>query len=465
MNPVPVSEIILAPHPGANHTIIVGAGKSGLAVARHLANVNRPVVLTDNNPSPGPELLARLASWGVPGVWGGHPVSLLDMAAEVVLSPVVNPKIPFVREAAQRGIPVIGELEFAHRVLRQKDTGALVLAITGTNGKSTATDLTAHILKTAGLPAFACGNLGFPFLDAVDGAGSGARFALECSSYQLETIVDFRAEAAAILNLTPDHLARHGAMDAYLKAKLRIFERQSHKDVCIAPANADFLSGFSPAGQCARFGWGRVEGRGAWCGADGQLYIRDAVGAIASVLNRSELLIPGDHNVENALAAILLAMHGGAPIEAVRRGLKSYPGLAHRLAFCGEKGGIKAYNDSKGTNVDATLTAIRALPGPLVLLLGGEDKGSGYKLLRDALTGKLRHLVFLGDAIPMLERDLGDLPHFTHKSFDEAVNRALTSAEPGDQILLSPACASFDQFKNFEERGEAFESLIREWMA
>ena len=434
-----------------------------MAVAKHVANANMPAVLTDRNPSPGAELLAHLTRLGVPGVWGDHPISLLDVADEVVLSPVVNPNIQFVREATQRGISVIGELEFAHRVLRQKDPDALVLAITGTNGKSTTTDMAAHILKTAGLFAFACGNLGFPFLDAVDAAPPGARFVAECSSYQLETIVDFRAEAAAILNLTPDHLARHGAMEAYLKAKLRVFERQSSKDLCIVPANADFLSGFSPAGQSARFGWERVEGIGAWCDTDGNLYVRGAQGAVASVLNRSELLIPGNHNVENALAAILLAMRGGASIEAVRLGLKTYPGLAHRLAFCGEKNGIKVYNDSKGTNVDATLTAIRALPGPLVLLLGGEDKGSGYTPLREALEGKLRCLVFLGDAIPMLERDLGDLPHLTQKGFGEAVNKALSSAKPGDQVLLSPACASFDQFKNFEERGEVFESLARQW--
>jgi UDP-N-acetylmuramoylalanine--D-glutamate ligase len=184
------------------------------------------------------------------------------------------------------------------------------------------------------------------------------------------------------------------------------------------------------------------------------------MGAVTNVINRNELLIPGGHNVENAMAAILLALHGGAPLGAIQNGLKTYPGLAHRLAFCGEKDGVKVYNDSKGTNVEATITAIRALPGPLVLLLGGEDKGSSYKPLRSALEGKLRHLVFLGAAIPMLEKDLGDLPHFACAGFDEAVNKALALAHPGDQVLLSPACASFDQIKNFEERGERFECLV-----
>jgi UDP-N-acetylmuramoylalanine--D-glutamate ligase len=358
---------------------------------------------------------------------------------------------------------VIGEIELAHRALRQKDPSAKILAITGTNGKSTTTDLTAHLLKAAGLPAVACGNLGYPFLDAIGNAAPGTRFALECSSYQLETIVSFRAEAAAMLNLTPDHLARHGTMDAYLKAKLRVFERQGAGDLCVAPAGAGFMSGFSPLGQGALFGWESVEGMGAWCDGGGDVHVRDAQGAAARLLNRSELIIPGDHNVENALAATLLAMHGGAPPGAIAEGLRTYPGLAHRLALAGEKNGVRAYNDSKGTNVDATLVAVRALPGPLVLILGGEDKGSGYAPLRGALEGKLRRLVFLGDAIPMLERDLGDLPHETHRAFDDAANAALALAAPGDQVLLSPACASFDQFKNFEERGERFEGLVKAW--
>jgi len=168
--------------------------------------------------------------------------------------------------------------------------------------------------------------------------------------------------------------------------------------------------------------------------------------------------------VENALAAGALARHGGASLEAIAEGLRTYPGLAHRIAFAGEKGGVKAYNDSKGTNVDATLTAIKAMPGPLVLLLGGQDKGAPYEPLRACLDGKLRHLIFLGEAIPLLEGDLGDLPHTSIQPFDEAVRASLQIAQPGDQVLLSPACASFDQFRNFEQRGERFEALVKEWM-
>ena len=209
------------------------------------------------------------------------------------------------------------------------------------------------------------------------------------------------------------------------------------------------------AGRIARFGWAPCE---AWCDAAGVLHLHGE-----PLLHQGDLRIPGRHNVENALAAALLARHGGADPESIRTGLRSYPGLAHRIAFCGEKGGVRAYNDSKGTNVDATLTAIQALPGPLVLLLGGTDKGASYAPLREALDGKLRRLVFLGEAIPQLTRDLADLPHEVVPSFDAAVKAALSLARPGDQVLLSPACASFDQFDNFEQRGERFESLVRVW--
>jgi len=443
--------------------VVVGAGRSGLGAAEHLAKAGRDVVLTESRSEPDPQAAARLARLSVAAVWGPHPLALLDGCEELVLSPGVGPRTPFVLAAAARGIPVIGELELAHRALRARADGAMLLAVTGTNGKSTTTDLLAHLLKAAELPAVACGNLGTPLITAMDGAEPGTRFALECSSYQLETVQDFHAEAAAALNLTPDHLARHGSMEAYRAAKLRIFQHQTAEDLRLTPlADPAFEAQAPGQGRSARFGWDCPEGPGAWCDEHGTLWLKDAWGEHALV-NRSQLLIPGDHNVENALAAAVLARHGEADLDAIRAGLRSYPGLAHRLALCGERDGIKVYNDSKGTNVDATLTAVRALPGPLVLLLGGQDKGTGYGPLRGALAGKLRRLVFLGEAIPQLERDLGDLPHDTVQPFDEAVARALGLAREGDQVLLSPACASFDQFENFERRGERFEALARAW--
>ncbi|HEY3400011.1 MAG TPA: UDP-N-acetylmuramoyl-L-alanine--D-glutamate ligase [Geothrix sp.] len=438
-------------------TVVMGAGRSGLAAARYLVAQRRPVVLTDSRPSPDAALELDLARAGIPGVWGSHPSALLEGCGEVVISPGIPRTAPFVLEALSRGIPVIGEVELAHRVLRARKDGGRVLAVTGTNGKSTTTDLAAHLLRASGLPAIACGNLGTPVIEAVAGGVPGTVYVVELSSYQLESLVDFHAEGAAFLNLTPDHLARHGTIEAYRLAKLRAFERQGAEDLRVVPvAHPEWWQDAPGSGRNARFGWTPCE---AWCDGDGQLNLHGE-----PLLHRSELRIPGDHNVENALAAVLLARHGGAELEAIREGLRSYPGLAHRIAFCGEKGGVKAYNDSKGTNVDATLTAIKALPGPLVLLLGGTDKGASYEPLRQALDGKLRRLVFLGEAIPQLTRDLGDLPHDVVPGFDEAVRAGLALARPGDQVLLSPACASFDQFDNFEQRGERFEALVQAWL-
>jgi UDP-N-acetylmuramoylalanine--D-glutamate ligase len=446
-----------------SRTVIVGAARTGLAAAGFLARQGREVVVTDSRVEPVQATVEALADLGVPCIWGGHPLSILDDCESVVLSPGVRPSIPFVQEAMARGIPVQGELELAHEALRARGDGARILAVTGTNGKSTTTDLLAHLLVASGLPARACGNLGTPLIEALEGAAPGTRFALECSSYQLETVSRFYAEGAALLNLTPDHLARHGSMAAYLAAKLRIFGHQGGADLCLLPAAEPLGSAAPGGGRVAHFGWGEPVSPGAWCDPSGELWLGAPTGERHPLVHRDALRIPGDHNVENALAASSLAFHGGATLEGLRAGLASYPGLAHRIALCGERDGIRAYNDSKGTNVDATLTAIRALPGPLVLLLGGEDKGTSYAPLRAALAGKLRLLVLLGDAIPNLERDLGDLPHVSIWNFDAATAAALAAARSGDQVLLSPACASFDQFRNFEHRGEHFEGLVGAW--
>ncbi|HJU84834.1 MAG TPA: UDP-N-acetylmuramoyl-L-alanine--D-glutamate ligase [Holophagaceae bacterium] len=445
-------------------TVVMGAGRSGQAAARHLAALGRKVALTDKGQAPAEaEALARL---GIVGVWGDHPLSLLDDCGSLVLSPGIPRSVPFVAEALARGIEVIGEVELGHRLLRSRQDGGRILAVTGTNGKSTTTDLLAHLLRTAGIPSAACGNLGTPFLEAVEQAGPSTVFALELSSYQLESLDTFHAEGAAFLNLTPDHLARYGDLETYRRAKLRIFGGQGGADLRVLPeANLALADGVPGGVPTATFGWGEPSGPGAFCDGEGRLCVKDRDGSVMPLLHRAELKIPGDHNVENALAALLLARHGGAPLDALRAGLRSYPGLAHRIAFCGEKEGVRAYNDSKGTNVDATLIAIKALPGPLVLLLGGTDKGASYAPLCEALQGKLRRLVFLGDAIPQLQRDLGDLPHDEIWKFDDAVRAALALARPGDQVLLSPACASFDQFRNFEERGARFEALVKAWEA
>ena len=448
-----------------SRVVVVGAGRSGLGVTEHLVKLGKNVTVTESKPRLDEQVAVRLAELSVPSVCGSHPFSLLSECEELVISPGISLTSPFVAEALRLGIPIVGELELAHRALRGRGDESIILAVTGTNGKSTTTDLLAHLFRVANIPSVACGNLGIPLITAMNCGVPRMRYALECSSYQLETVRAFHAEAAVILNLSPDHLSRHVTIENYRDIKMRIFQHQSAEDLQLAPMCDSMLDGFFLGnGRNARFGWNCPDGFGAWCDGYGNLWLKNDDGAHL-LIHRSQLIIPGDHNVENAIVAATLANHGGAGLEEIREGLRTYAGLAHRIMLCGERNSIKVYNDSKGTNVSATMMAIKSLPGPLVLILGGQDKGVGYQLLRQAVAGKLRSFVFLGEAIPQLERDLGDLPHRSVCCFDKAVDVAFELAMEGDQILLSPACASFDQFRNFEERGEKFETMVRDWVA
>lgn len=448
-----------------SRVVVVGAGRSGLGVAKHLVKLGKDVVITESKLKLDDKIEQQLAELSLLVVYGSHSVDLLNECQELVLSPGVSPSLPLATEAMRRGIPVVGELELAHRALRARNDGSIILAVTGTNGKSTTTDLMAHLFRVANIPSVACGNLGIPLITALDGSAPQTRFALECSSYQLETVETFHAEAAVILNLTQDHLARHGTMENYRDIKMRIFQNQSETDLQLAPMSDGMLDNFFLGnGRKAKFGWDCPDGIGVWCDSCGNLWLKDDDDA-RLLVHRAQLIIPGDHNVENAMTASMLASYGGASLEAVCEGLRTYAGLAHRIMLCGEKRGVKVYNDSKGTNVSATVTAIDSLSGPLVVILGGQDKGASYKSLRRAVESKLRSFIFLGEAIPQLERDLGDLPHKSFYNFDSAVEAALDLALDGDQILLSPACASFDQFRDFEERGDRFETIVRGWVA
>lgn len=450
-----------------SHIVIVGIGRSGLGVVEYLIGLGKKVIVTDIKLQ-SDNLTMKLTKFGIQCIWGRHPFELLNNCEEVILSPGVNTIIPFVKEAIKRNISVIGELELGYRALKIFKNQTPLLAITGTNGKSTTTDWTAHILNNNGMNAVACGNLGTPFISAVvaNKYNKKTHFVVECSSYQLETIKTFHANASVVLNITPDHLARHISMQSYSDAKNRIFQYQTETDLRILPMNSNIASASSKNSEIpiAYFGWQEPKKYGSWCDKNGDLWLKNQTG-IYLVTNYSKLLIPGSHNIENAMVSTILADYSGVSIDGIKNGLHTYSGLKHRINLCGERNNIKVYNDSKGTNVSATLTAIRALSGPIVLILGGQDKGVSYDILRDELSPKLRSVIFLGEAIPRLENDLGDLPHKTIFNFDEAVEMALKIAKSGDQVLLSPACASFDQFINFEERGERFEKLVKEWMS
>ncbi len=348
-------------------------------------------------------------------------VSLLDAAELLVKSPGVPAEAVLVVEARLRGIPVWSELELGSRVLENP-----LVAVTGTNGKTTTSELLGAIL---GVPV--AGNVGVA-LSELDGAVEpGSWVVVEASSFQLEDIDTFRPRVAVLLNLEPDHLDRHGSLEAYAAAKLRIFENQELGDVAVVPRGFRAVPG---------------EARRADFEADDPL--------------PAEPLIPGEHNRENAAAATVAARAAGATEEEIARALRDFPGVAHRLEPVAERDGVLFVNDSKATNVAAALRAVAAYDRPLLLIAGGRAKGESFEPLAAAARGRVNRAFLIGEAAPELAEALGDVPHETSGDLATAVTAAATAARPGDVVLLSPACASYDQFRDFEERGDEFRRLV-----
>lgn len=348
-------------------------------------------------------------------------VSLLDGTELLVKSPGVPAEAVLVVEARLRGIPVWSELELGSRVLENP-----LVAVTGTNGKTTTSELLGAML---GAPV--AGNVGIA-LSELDGAVEpGSWIVVEASSFQLEDIVTFRPRVAVLLNLEPDHLDRHGSLESYVAAKLRIFENQELGDVAVVPRGFRAVPG---------------EARRADFDADDPL--------------PAEPLIPGAHNRENAAAATVAARAAGATEEEIARALRDFPGVAHRLEPVAERDGVLFVNDSKATNVAAALRAVAAYDRPLLLIAGGRAKGESFEPLAAAARGRVDRAFLIGEAAPELAEALGDVPHETSGDLGTAVAAAAAAARPGDVVLLSPACASYDQFRDFEERGDEFRRLV-----
>jgi len=432
--------------------LVVGLGRTGVSVARFLAARGWSVAVTDSRPNPpGLEALRE----GVPDAAvfvGGFSERALDHADEVVLSPGVALSDPFLRAAAARGLPIVGDVELFARHAR-----APVVAITGSNGKSTVTTLVGMMAERAGRSVRVGGNLGTPALDLI-GAAEPDLYVLELSSFQLETTNSLAAAAATVLNLSPDHLDRYPDLAAYARAKGRVYQGCAVPVVNRADPVAAALAGgaprigFGPDAPPSDRDWGVAERSGrrwlvrgseAWFAAD-------------------ELLLRGEHNLQNALAAAALADSVGVPRPAVVETLREFRGLPHRTEFVVEHGGVVYLNDSKGTNVGATLAAIAGLAGPLVVILGGDGKGQDFAPLAVALRGKGRAAVLLGRDAPVLEAALrGVLPLHRVATLEQAVAQAAQLARSGDTVLLSPACSSLDMFESYEHRGRAFAAAAR----
>jgi UDP-N-acetylmuramoylalanine--D-glutamate ligase len=436
--------------------LVVGLARTGVTVSLFSAGYGAVVTAVDEKPEAElAETAARLHAAGVKLELGAHVLASFLAQDLIVVSPGVPANLPALELARAKGIPVWSEIELAWRFLRGK-----LVAITGSNGKTTTTSLVAHILKTAGVPTLVGGNIGTPLLALVESSTDSSVTVAEISSFQLETIQDFRPEVGVLLNLTPDHLDRHESFEAYAAAKMRLFENQLDRDAAVLNADDPEITKRMPSRpHIYWFSRQKRVAEGAFL-RDGEIVFR-ADGAETVVARQREIPLRGDHNLENVLAACAAAYLAGAPAAAIAAGVKTFRAVEHRLEFVAEVGGVEFYNDSKATNVDATLKAIEAFPGPLIVILGGKDKGSPYTPLVEPLRQRARLALLIGAAADKIAADLGDaLPFEKVGTLERAVKRATELARPGDVVLLAPACSSFDQFENYEHRGRVFKELV-----
>jgi UDP-N-acetylmuramoylalanine--D-glutamate ligase len=447
---------------------VVGLQKSGVAAARLAARAGARVTVTDRRGEADlAKPLAALGDAAARKVLGGHDPADFEGADLVVASPGVPLAIPEIARARARGVPVWGEIELGARFLG----GTPVVAITGTNGKSTTTAL-AGALLARDRPTFTGGNLGTPLCDHVLSGAPADAIVLELSSFQIEGIETLRPRVAAILNVTPDHLDRYRDVEDYAAAKARLFGLQQPGDAAVANARdpravamasasrgAVYTFGFGPPAPASARDAGGEPGPGGT-----ELWVRIA-GAPERFLLRSRAL-RGRHNRENAMAAVLCARLAGVPGGAIQAGLDAFPGLPHRLELVAERAGVEWVNDSKATNVDSTSVGLAAFPegaARVVLIMGGRGKGAPYAPLRPLFPRRVKALLTIGEDAPGVEAQLGDLcPTEACGTLAAAVTRAARLAAPGDVVLLSPACASYDQYRSYEERGEAFRRLAAE---
>ncbi len=439
--------------------LVVGLARTGLVVSLFAAEYGATVTATDmRTESDLAETASKLRAAGVKLELGSHVPSTFAEQDLIVVSPGVSPTLAALELARSSGIPVWSEIELGWRFLRGK-----LVAVTGSNGKTTTTSLISHILKTAGISTLTGGNIGVPLLSLVKSTTDSTTTVAEISSFQLETIELFRPQVGVLLNLTPDHLDRHASFGEYATAKMRLFENQLDRDVAVLNADDPEVTKRMPSGPHI-FWFSRRKRvlQGAFLQGN-QIMIRNE-GSELAVGQRDEITLRGEHNLENVLAACAAAHLVGATPEDIAVGVKTFRGVEHRLELVGKIGGVEFYNDSKATNVDAALKGIEAFPGPLIVILGGKDKGSAYIPLQEPLRRRARRVILIGAAAEKIASDLGDgLSIFQASTLDRAVQAATEQAQPGDVVLLAPACSSFDQFENYEHRGRVFKQLVEKF--
>jgi UDP-N-acetylmuramoylalanine--D-glutamate ligase len=439
--------------------LVVGLGKSGLAAALFLRRRGAQVTVSDIRSAEalGKEIPALLEE-GIAVEAGGHGLLTFRRQDLIVVSPGVPMNTPELVQVKAFGLPIIGELELAARYLKGN-----ALAITGSNGKTTTTALCGEILKAGKLPVQVGGNIGVPVIALVDGSRDDGWSVLEVSSFQLETTYQFRPAIAVVLNVTPDHLDRHGNFENYTAAKERIFAKQTAEDALVLNADDDVASRMAARARSRVFWFSRkrVVRQGAFVHEGAIVFRASEQAAPEFILKLEEIPLKGEHNVENVLAAACAARLAGVAPEAIRSAVASFKAVEHRLEFVAEINGVSYYNDSKATNVDAAAKAIAAFPGGIHLILGGKDKNSDYRQLRPLLEERVKAVYTIGAAAEKIETHLDGAVTLVHaETLEHAVAKAAEAAQPGESVLLAPACSSFDQFENYEHRGQVFKDLV-----
>ena len=437
--------------------LVVGLGRSGAASAIFLQEHGAKVTVSDaKSETQLQQEIAALLDRGVSIETGRHGERTFRDQDLIVVSPGVPSDQPQLQHARSLGIPVIGEVELAFRFLKGR-----ILAITGSNGKTTTTTLVGEILAKSGKKTLVGGNIGTPVISLVSQSTPESFVVLEISSFQLETIEQFRPWIAAILNITPDHLDRHHTFQAYVDAKVRIFENQQADDFAVLNADDPTCLALKDRVKSSLYWFSRrhpVE-RGAQIAGD-QIVFRQN-DREEKVLGRQDIQLKGAHNLENVLAAVSMTMLAGCPAEQVRRAVMEFHAVEHRLELVTTVNGIAFYNDSKATNVDATVKALESFPGKIHIILGGKDKGSDYTVLNLLLRERVRATYLIGAAADKIASQIqGSTPLVRSGTLERAVRQAFEAATSGDIVLLAPACASFDQFQSYEHRGRVFKELV-----
>jgi UDP-N-acetylmuramoylalanine--D-glutamate ligase len=452
--------------------LVVGLGKSGVASALFLKAHGARVTVSDTKS--GDELrneIPSLLDHGITVETGGHGERTFRGQDLIVVSPGVPTDAPMLVQARTMGEEVIGEIELAARFL----PGPIV-AITGSNGKTTTTTLIGEILAAGGLPTLVGGNIGTPAISLAERATQETAIVLEVSSFQLETIQSFHPRVAVVLNMTPDHLDRHRTFEAYVDAKARMFENQRGDDFAVLNEDDPTCVTMAARTRAQAFWFSRQKEvkQGAWV-RDGQILFRGGTSSQKNpqreIMLVSEIPLKGAHNLENVLAAVCAGALMGCAPEKIRQAVRDFKAVEHRLEFVATIRGVDYYNDSKATNVDATIKALESFPANIHLILGGKDKGSDYTVLNDLLRQRVKRVYTIGGAAAKIESQIVSSKSVSSKSgnveivhaetLENAVRKANAAAQPGDVVLLAPACASFDQFKNYEQRGQAFKELVR----